>query len=79
MAEEQKDTGSDNDKFFDRVTAQLGERFADYLLIARHRSHGLQWRSSDETWARGACDCYLTHKRSEDELLLEQRFLSERD
>lgn len=37
------------------LSAKIGERFSDYVLIVRIPD-GLRWKYSDRTFARGACD-----------------------
>jgi hypothetical protein len=55
-----------------RFAANLGERFGDYLIIVRS-DKGLSWRSSDRTWAIGACDRYVDSVLSDDRVEREEQ------
>lgn len=39
---------------FDKLRANIGEHFADYVLVVRSTRGGRLWAASDRTWAMGA-------------------------
>ena len=48
------------------LAANIAEHYGDYLVILRDPKGGLEWKSSDPTWAVGAAERYLGHVRTQD-------------
>lgn len=46
---------------FDNIGARLGERFTDYIIIARPRDGVPMLRASDPIWAEGAARLYVNY------------------
>lgn len=55
----------------ERLCANIGERFIDYLLIVRDHDN-VVWRASDRTWAIGACDRYVDAALEDDRMGTEE-------
>ena len=72
MSKNNGNNSSDNDrdlKQFDSMVSNLGEHFKEYVLIAKGSNGNMLWRSSDRTWAMGACQRYLITADQEDRML----------
>lgn len=45
---------------FDKLNANMGENFADYLVMVRLPNGGHAWKASDKNWALGAIKRFVT-------------------
>lgn len=62
--EEPEDNESEPEDIKDmlNITAQVGEMYSNYLIMARSKNGNFVYRSSDSTWAIGACHKYLAYQ-----------------
>ena len=54
------------DRMLNTLKALAGEHFSDYVIITRSNEGGMVWKSSNGTWAKGACERLAERIRDDD-------------